>query len=39
MKNKYVDFISDEHLLTCITNLHKSYLKAKNNITKSNWRF
>ena len=34
MKNKYVDFISDEHLLTCIANLYKSYLKAKNNITK-----
>ena len=37
MKNKYVDFISDEHLLTCISNLHKAYLKAKNNITKKNF--
>jgi hypothetical protein len=37
MKNKYVNFISDEHLLTCIGNLHKSYLKAKNNITKKNF--
>ena len=37
MKNKYVDFISDEHLLNCIANLHKSYLKAKNNITKKNF--
>ena len=37
MKNKYVDFISDEHLLTCIANLYKSYLKAKNNITKRNF--
>ena len=37
MKNKYVDFISDKHLLTCIRNLHKSYLKAKNNITKKNF--
>ena len=36
MKNKYIDFISDEHLLNCIANLHKSYLKAKNNITKKN---
>jgi hypothetical protein len=31
MKNKYVDFISDEHLLYCVGNLYKSYLKAKNN--------
>ena len=37
MKNKYVDFISDEHLLVCIATLHKSYLKAKNNITKKNF--
>jgi hypothetical protein len=37
MKNKYVNFISDEHLLECIGNLHKSYLKAKNNITKKNF--
>jgi Eco47II restriction endonuclease len=36
MKNKYVNFISDEHLLICIGNLHKSYLKAKNNLTKTN---
>lgn len=34
MKNKYVDFISDEHLLKCIANLHNSYLKAKANISK-----
>ena len=37
MKNKYLNFISDEHLLSCITNLHKAYLKAKNNITKNNF--
>jgi hypothetical protein len=37
MKNKYVDFITDEHLLNCIANLHKSYLKAKKNITKKNF--
>ncbi|MEI6347561.1 MAG: Eco47II family restriction endonuclease [Bacteroidota bacterium] len=37
MKNKYVNFISDEHLLNCIGNLHKSYFKAKNNITKKNF--
>lgn len=34
MKNKYVNFITDEHLLTCIGNLHSAYLKAKNNISK-----
>ena len=37
MKNKYVDFISDEHLIKCVANLHKDYLKAKNNITKKNF--
>ncbi len=37
MKNKYVDFISDEHFLYCVGNLHKAYLKAKNNITKKNF--
>src|SRR5690625_1001590 len=35
MANKYVNFITDEHLLACIEELHKSYLKAKRNITKS----
>ena len=34
MENKYVNFISDDHLLDCIGNLHKAYLKAKNNIDK-----
>lgn len=34
MKNKYVDFISDEHLLLCIGHLHASYVKAKAKITK-----
>lgn len=37
MKNKYVDFVSDEHLLSCIGNLHNSYLKAKSNVTKKNF--
>jgi Eco47II restriction endonuclease len=37
MENKYVNFISDKHLLTCVANLHKAYLKAKNNITKKNF--
>jgi hypothetical protein len=37
MKNKYVDFISDDHFINCVANLHKAYLKAKNNITKKNF--
>jgi hypothetical protein len=37
MKSKYVDFISDEHFLDCVANLHNAYLKAKNNITKKNF--
>jgi hypothetical protein len=37
MKNKYVDFISDEHFLACVANLHTAYLKAKNNITKEHF--
>lgn len=37
MANKYVNFISDNHLLKCIENLHKSYLKAKNNISKKSF--
>lgn len=34
MGNKYVDFISDEHLLKCISNLYNSYEKAKSEITR-----
>ncbi len=34
MSHKYVKFISDEHLLNCIQNLHKSYLRAKENLSK-----
>lgn len=34
MANKYVEFITDEHLIKCISNLYKSYVKAKNEITK-----
>lgn len=37
MSNKYVQFISDEYLLTCVENLHKSYLKAKNNVSKKSF--
>lgn len=33
-KNKYVEFVSDEHLLKCIENLHGSYVRAKAKITK-----
>lgn len=33
-KNKYLSYISDQHLLGCIENLHQSYLKAKNDINK-----
>lgn len=35
MAHKYVNFITDEHFLKCIKELHQSYLKAKKNITKS----
>tara|TARA_R110002050_G_scaffold57866_2_gene130150 strand:+ start:20415 stop:21179 length:765 start_codon:yes stop_codon:yes gene_type:complete len=34
MAHKYLSYITDEHLLRCIENLHKSYLKAKANISK-----
>lgn len=37
MANKYVNFVSDEHLLNCIENLHKAYLRAKNNISKKSF--
>lgn len=34
MANKYLNYISDSHLLKCISNLHQSYIKAKNNVGK-----
>ena len=34
MAYKYLDFISDEHLLDCIKNLHAAYIKAKANVSK-----
>lgn len=37
MRNKYVNFICDEHLIKCIANLHQSYIKAKNDISKKNF--
>jgi Eco47II restriction endonuclease len=37
MANKYLNFITDEHLLSNVANLHKAYLKAKGNVTKKNF--
>jgi hypothetical protein len=37
MSHKYVNFITDEHLLFCVANLHKAYVKAKNNVSKKNF--
>ncbi len=37
MENKYVNFISDEHLINCINNLYKAYTKAKSNVTKKSF--
>ncbi|MEA5256219.1 Eco47II family restriction endonuclease [Arcicella aquatica] len=37
MNNKYLNFITDEHLLECIANLLNAYLRAKNNITKKSF--
>lgn len=37
MANRYVNFISDDHLLNCIDNLYKSYLRAKNNVSKKSF--
>lgn len=33
-QNKYVDFVSDEHLLKCIENLYLAYVRAKNKFSK-----
>jgi hypothetical protein len=35
MANKYLNFITDEHLIQCVANLHKSYIRTKNNISRS----
>jgi len=37
MPNQYLAFISDDHLLQCVANLHNAYLRAKNNISKANF--
>ncbi|MFV0483561.1 MAG: Eco47II family restriction endonuclease [Bacteroidales bacterium] len=34
MPNKYVNFVSDKHLLNCIENLYSSYVRAKGKISK-----
>ncbi len=36
MANNYLSYISDEHLLECISTLHNAYLKAKNHLSKRN---
>lgn len=36
MKNKYLNFISDDYFFTCIAHLHKAYLKAQNNLDRKN---
>lgn len=33
MANKYLDYVTDEHLIFCISELFNSYLKAKGKIT------
>ncbi len=34
MTKNYLNFISDKHLMFCIDNLHKAYVKAKNDISR-----
>lgn len=34
MRNRYVDFVTDEHLLKCVESLHNSYLNAKKDVTE-----
>ncbi len=33
--HRYLNFITDQHLLTCISDLHKAYTKAKSQINKT----
>src|SRR5690554_4906727 len=35
MDKRYVDFVTDEHLIQCINNLYRAYLRAKNNLSRS----
>ena len=34
MNHRYVSFVSDEHLLQCIANLHQAYQRARQNTSK-----
>ena len=36
MANKYVDFITDKHLITCISELYEKYYNAKISFSKKN---
>ncbi|WP_410879736.1 Eco47II family restriction endonuclease [Myroides sp. DW712] len=35
--NKYLNFISDEHLLACVANMHLAYIKANKKASKRNF--
>ncbi len=35
MDNKYVNFVSDEHLLNCVSQLYRTYQKAKGTINRT----
>ncbi|WP_316841988.1 Eco47II family restriction endonuclease [Pedobacter gandavensis] len=37
MSNTFLSYITDEHLLKCIANLHNSYIRAKNNVSKKDF--
>lgn len=37
MPNKYVDFVSDSHLIECISELYTKYLNAKTSYTKKDF--
>lgn len=37
MANQYVDFVSDKHLLNCISELYTKYLNAKTSYTKKDF--
>gem|GEM_PF-5372482 len=37
MKNKYLNYISDDHLIKCVARLHNAYVKAKSDISKKNF--
>lgn len=37
MANKYVNFVTDDHLLKCVATLHQAYVKAKKNVSKKSF--